>query len=86
MDDLLNLISSDSQYVIKRSGDTVLFEQDKIKRAVLKAMESVDSVDVDMAEKIARLTKKVYSEVINIVYPMLMRFTTWLRINLWIMD
>ena len=58
MDDLLNLISSDSQYVIKRSGDTVLFEQDKIKRAVLKAMESVDSVDVDMAEKIARLTKK----------------------------
>ena len=58
MDDLLNLISSDSQYVVKRSGDTVLFEQDKIKKAVLKAMESVDSVDVDMAEKIARLTKK----------------------------
>ena len=41
MDDLLNLISSDSQYVVKRSGDTVIFEQDKIKNAVLKAMESV---------------------------------------------
>ena len=58
MDDLLNLISSDSQYVVKRSGDTVIFEQDKIKNAVLKAMESVGTIDIEMAEKVARLTKK----------------------------
>ena len=58
MDDLLNLISSDSQYVVKRSGDTVIFEQDKIKNQVLKAMESVGTIDIEMAEKVARLTKK----------------------------
>jgi len=58
MDDLLNLISNDSRYVVKRSGDTVLFEQDKIKRAVMKAMESVGTPDEEMAEKIARITMK----------------------------
>ena len=58
MEELLDMISSDVRYVIKRSGDRVLFESEKIKRAVVKAMESVGKVDDEMAEKIARLTKK----------------------------
>ena len=58
MDDLLNLISNDSRFVVKRSGDTVLFEQEKIKIAVMKAMASVDMIDEEMAEKISRLTMK----------------------------
>jgi len=48
----------DTRYVIKRSGEKVLFEAEKIQRAVMKAMQSVGHVDEDMAEKIARLTKK----------------------------
>ena len=58
MEELLDIISSDTRYVIKRSGDRVLFETDKIKYAVMKAMNSVGKVDEEMAEKIARLTKK----------------------------
>jgi len=58
MEELLDIISSDTRYVIKRSGDRVLFESDKIKNAVMKAMFSVGKVDEEMAEKIARLTKK----------------------------
>ena len=46
------------RFVIKRSGDKVPFEEDKIKNAILKAMSSSGNVDVEMAEKIARLTKK----------------------------
>jgi ribonucleoside-diphosphate reductase beta chain len=44
--------------VIKRSGDKVPFESEKIKKAIIKAMKSIDKVDEEMAEKIARLTKK----------------------------
>ena len=58
MEELLDVISSDTRYVIKRSGDRVLFESDKIRNAVMKAMESVGKVDEEMAEKIARITKK----------------------------
>ena len=58
MNDLLDMIGSDQRFVIKRSGDRVIFESEKIKKAVLKAMESTGKVDVEMAEKIARLTKK----------------------------
>jgi ribonucleoside-diphosphate reductase beta chain len=58
MEDLLDLISTDTRFVIKRSGDRVPFEEEKIKNAVIKAMSGVNKVDVDMAEKIARITKK----------------------------
>ena len=58
MEELLDMISSDTRYVIKRSGDRVLFESDKIRNAVMKAMKSVGKVDEEMAEKIARITKK----------------------------
>lgn len=50
--------STDVRFVIKRSGEKMLFESEKIQRAVLKAMESVGEVDNEMAEKIARLTTK----------------------------
>jgi ribonucleoside-diphosphate reductase beta chain len=58
MDNILNVTSTDQRFVIKRSGDKVLFEPEKIKNAVLKAMDSVGKVDTEMAEKIARLVKK----------------------------
>jgi len=48
----------ETRYVIKRSGEQVLFEAEKIKYAVLKAMKSVGEVDDEMAEKIARITRK----------------------------
>jgi ribonucleoside-diphosphate reductase beta chain len=50
--------SKDNRYVVKRNGETVLFEEEKIKRAVIKAMESINEVDADTAEKIARITRK----------------------------
>jgi ribonucleoside-diphosphate reductase beta chain len=58
MNDLIDMIGGDQRFVIKRSGDRVIFESEKILRAVIKAMESTGKVDVEMAEKIARLTKK----------------------------
>jgi len=58
MDNLLNLEEKDARFVIKRSGEKVLFEEEKIKNAVTKAMQSIDMVDHDMAEKIARITRK----------------------------
>tara|TARA_R110000772_G_scaffold139189_1_gene248300 strand:- start:199 stop:1461 length:1263 start_codon:yes stop_codon:yes gene_type:complete len=45
-------------YVIKRSGEKVVFQSEKVKYAVLKAMDSVGNVDDEMADKIARLTRK----------------------------
>ena len=58
MDNLVDMVLKEHRYVIKRSGDKVIFEEDKIKNAVLKAMKSVGKVDTEMAEKIARLVKK----------------------------
>lgn len=48
----------EERYVIKRSGEKVLFEAEKIKYAVLKAMQTVSEIDDEMAEKIARITRK----------------------------
>ena len=50
--------SKETNYVIKRSGEKVEFQSEKIKYAVLKAMKSVGNIDDDMAEKIARITRK----------------------------
>src|SRR6056300_394609 len=50
--------SKETRYVIKRSGEEVIFEAEKIKYAVLKAMQSVGEVDDEMAEKIARISTK----------------------------
>lgn len=54
--DIVN--SNEPRFVIKRSGDKVPFEEHKIKNAIVKAMQSVGRVDLEMAEKIARITKK----------------------------
>ena len=35
MDNLINLSVTDNRFVIKRSGEKVLFESEKIKKAVL---------------------------------------------------
>lgn len=58
MNNLESMISNEQRYVIKRSGDKVPFEEDKIKTAIVKAMQGINKVDLEMAEKIARLTKK----------------------------
>jgi len=58
MDNIISILENEPRYVIKRSGEKVLFESDKIKNAVINAMQSIDKVDIEMAEKIARLTKK----------------------------
>jgi len=58
MESLTNQVNRDLRYVIKRSGDKVLFQTEKIQIAVLKAMESIDKVDEEMAEKIARISTK----------------------------
>ena len=48
----------ETNYVIKRSGEKVIFQSEKIKYAVLKAMDRVGNLDDDMADKIARITRK----------------------------
>lgn len=58
MEDLISMVTEETRYVIKRSGDKVTFESEKIKNAILNAMKSIDKVDLEMAEKIARLTTK----------------------------
>jgi ribonucleoside-diphosphate reductase beta chain len=58
MDNLIDSVSKDIRYVIMRSGDKVVFKSEKIEMAILNAMKSIDKVDEDMAEKIARLTTK----------------------------
>lgn len=55
---MLNLEEKDARFVIKRSGEKVLFEEEKIKNAVIKAMKSIDVVDDESAERIARITRK----------------------------
>jgi ribonucleoside-diphosphate reductase beta chain len=52
------ILPSESHFVIKRSGDKVPFETQKIEQAVIKAMRSVNTVDPEMAARIARLAKK----------------------------
>ena len=46
-------IGTDIKYVIKRTGEKVLFESDKIRNAITKAMESVGTTNDDVAEKIS---------------------------------
>jgi len=58
MDNLIDSVSKDIRYVIKRSGDKVVFKSEKIEMAILNAMKSIDRVDEGIAEKIARLTTK----------------------------
>ena len=58
MDNLIDSVSKDIRYVIKRSGDKVVFKSEKIEMAILNAMKSIDRVDEGMVEKIARLTTK----------------------------
>ena len=58
MESLVNAVSKDIRYVVKRSGDKEVFDTQKIERAVLNAMDSVGNVDNEMAEKIARISTK----------------------------
>ena len=58
MNNNITIEDKDARFVIKRRGEKVLFQEDKIKKAVIKAMESINVVDEEMAEKIARLTRK----------------------------
>lgn len=52
------LVDGNTRFVIKRTGEKVVFETEKIENAVLKAMKSVGEIDSELAEKIARITRK----------------------------
>ena len=58
MEDLYNNNEKDIRYVVKREGNKVPYQTEKIERAILKAMISADAVDEEMAEKIARISTK----------------------------
>jgi ribonucleoside-diphosphate reductase beta chain len=58
MENLIDKVSKDIRYVIKRSGDKVVFQQEKIEFAILKAMNSIDQVNDEVAERMARLATK----------------------------
>jgi ribonucleoside-diphosphate reductase beta chain len=58
MESLNEMLEKDTRYVIKRSGNKAPFQTEKIEKAVLKAMNSIDAVDEEMAEKIARISTK----------------------------
>jgi len=58
MESLVNAVSKDIRYVVKRSGEKEVFDTTKIERAVINAMNSIDKVDTEMAEKIARISTK----------------------------
>ena len=50
------LTNSKERFVIKRTGEKVNFESEKITNAVIKAMNGIGDVDVVMAEKISNIT------------------------------
>jgi len=58
MESLVNAVSKDIRYVVKRSGEKEVFDTTKIERAVINAMNGIDKVDTEMAEKIARISTK----------------------------
>lgn len=58
MESLVNAVSKDIRYVVKRSGEREVYDSAKIERAVLNAMSSINKVDNEMAEKIARISTK----------------------------
>jgi hypothetical protein len=58
-----------------------LFEEEKIKNAVMNAMKSAGVVDTEMAEKIARITRKSIFREDKDTSHMWMKFTIWWRIN-----
>jgi transcriptional regulator NrdR family protein len=66
--------SVEPRFVIKRSGDKVPFEEEKIINAVAKAMMSVGKVD-------HVLLRKVFLETTKFMSHMLMKFMTWWRIS-----
>ena len=58
MESLVNAVSKDIRYVVKRSGEKEVFDTTKIERAVINAMNGIDKIDTEMAEKIARISTK----------------------------
>ena len=77
----MDKIDRDIRYVVKRSGDKVPFHSEKIEKAVIKAMKSIDMIDENMAEKIARITTKAIFRTIKNTFLMLMKYTIWWKIN-----
>ena len=82
MEELYENDDKDIRYVVKREGNKVPYQTEKIKRAILKAMISADSVNEELAEKIARLsTERLYLEIIKKEFHMLMMFMIWWKIS-----
>lgn len=70
MNKVETVITGDNpRFVIKRTGEKEVFELEKIRNAVVKAMKSVGTVDEDMAQKISTLTEESLFETKKITLP-----------------
>lgn len=58
MSNFVDTTSNDIRFVIKRSGEKESFDLSKIQNAILKAMETIDRVDEELAEKVARSAER----------------------------
>jgi len=58
MSTFVDTTAKDIHFVTKRGGEKESFELEKIQNSILKAMESIDRVDEEVAEKVARTVER----------------------------
>ena len=58
MSTFVDTTAKDVHFVIKRGGETETFELEKVQNSILKAMEAIDRVDEEVAEKVARTVER----------------------------
>jgi ribonucleoside-diphosphate reductase beta chain len=58
MSNFVDTTTNDVYFVIKRSGEKESFELSKIQNSILKAMETIDKIDEEVAEKVARSVQR----------------------------
>jgi len=58
MSTFVDTTAKDVHFVIKRGGETETFELEKVQNSILKAMEAIDRVDEEVAEKVARTVQR----------------------------
>ena len=59
--------STDVKYVVKRTGERETFQTEKIKHAIIKAMNSAGTADEDLAEKVYLFVKEFYPKIDSLV-------------------
>jgi ribonucleoside-diphosphate reductase beta chain len=62
--------STDVKYVVKRTGERETFQTEKIKHAIIKAMNSAGTADEDLAEKVSHtISRKLFRGVRKSITP-----------------